>query len=326
LTTPEWPHVQRLLDDLDDPGWRIRSRAARGLGEIGEGRAVVQLLRALGDRSAAVRREAAGALGRIRDGRAVGPLVAALGDADDEVSTRAAEALKLKRFGEAAFAALLDAFKGGSPRIRHAVIGVIGNFQVASVSELLIAALDDPDHALRSAALAALVIRKDPRAVERLIAGLGDVPPWREVYAWALGMIGAPEAFQPLRDRLDTDDPAFQMAVVKALRKIDNAQAVDLLHAQLDDADNPGRDRLVRTIAALDLLGAIGSLCRKVKQGGVDLDRLHRALEAVHVEAEESIQRNSAAAPFLAPREDLRRSASAMRRLEANIRDLAQDG
>jgi HEAT repeat protein len=173
--------------------------------------------------------------------------------------------------------------------------------------------------------LSTLVRRKEGRAVERLIVGLGEAGPWREVCAWALGMIGDPAAFEPLRDRIHDDNPTFQMAVVKALRTIDNARAVELLHERLDDAADPGRDRLARTLAALDLMGAIGSLCRKVKQGSVEPDRLRQALAAVHAEAERGGRGSSTGAPIHDPQELLRRSAAAMRRLEADLRNLAQD-
>ena len=325
------PPLERLRDTLDDSQWARRCRAARLLGELGDLRAVPPLLRALCDQSAAVRRASVDALGRLRDMRALGALVASLGDDNDEVRRHAAAALK--QYGDAALPTLLDAYKSGSLVLRRSAIDLLGDFRAPKVSELLIAALDDPDRSLHAAALGLLVRRKDMRAVERLIAGLAEAGQRREVCAWALGHLGDHSAFEPLCALLHDDDPTMQMAVVKALRTIDNARAVDLLHAALDDAEGPRLVRLEQTLAALDLMGAIGVICRKVKDGGVDSARLGNALAAVHAEAQRAVQRHIRSRkppvdrPETAPRDPLdplRRSAAAMRQLEAKLRDLTR--
>jgi HEAT repeat protein len=348
------PPYERLHDELGDARWATRCRAIRGLAQLGDERAVGPLSRALGDRSAAVRRAAARALGKWRDRSSMGPLIAALDDADGE--TRHEAASTLARFGISALGPLIAAYKCGTPVMRRAAIGVVEEIHTPAVAELLLAALGDPDRPLRMLALGALVRRKDERAVVPLIAGLDEPGAWREVCAWALGEIGDPAAFVPLCARLITNNSTFQMTVVKALRTIDNARAVDLLHALIEDDDDPGRDRLLRTLAALDLIGAIGSLCRKVKQGRLDPERVRLALSTVHDEANRSLRAHDVRTSFpihphessayeneggdhgdgdgdpvakdVARGEDraaFRRSAAAMRRLEENLRELARD-
>jgi HEAT repeat protein len=327
VSTPNRGPLDQLLGELNDSCWTTRTRAARGLGILGDERGLGPLVEALGDRSAAVRREVVRALGRLGDCRALEPLIASLDDPDGVVRRHAAGALK--RFGKAALAPLLDAYRRGSPELRRAAIEPLGGFRSRRVADVLLAALDDPDQALRMRALGVLVRRRESRAVDRLIAGLDEPGPWREVCTWALGRLGARAAFEPLCGLILIDNATLQMAVIKALRSIDNPRAVDLLHDLLDDEANPHRDRLARTIAALDLMGAVGTLCRKVQQGSISPACLRRALSVVHAEAERIHQEppwgaTSTAAGPCDLGEALRHSAAAMRRLEANLRELAQ--
>src|SRR5262249_60934625 len=97
-------------------------RAAGGRAFRVEERGRGPLVEALGDRPAAVRREVARALGRRGARRALEPLIASLDDPDGVVRCHAAGALK--RFGKAALAPLLDAYRRGGrplpPRARPA--------------------------------------------------------------------------------------------------------------------------------------------------------------------------------------------------------------
>jgi HEAT repeat protein len=274
----------------------------------------------------------------LGDANAVEPLIRVLSAEDAEARRQAATALR--RIGTRAVAPLLDAYAQGGRELRRTVLGVLQRSRSKVVADTLLAALDDPDEMLRMIALGMLIRRKESRAVGPLIAGLDDPGPWREICAWALGRIGDPAAFEPLSSLILLPGPALQMAVIKSLRQIDNPRAVDLLHALLDDAANPHRDRLARTLAALDLMGAVGVLCRKARLGTLDHDCLYRAIGAVHAEAERVVRErgprvdaggaatSTSTSTFTDPPADLRaglrRSAAAMRRLEANLRNLAR--
>ena len=290
--------LHRLLHELNDPCWRTRGRAARGLGASGDRRVAPALVRTLGDRSAAVRRAAA---------------------------------LSLERLGPLADEALIDAYHQAGPVLRRSLIEVLADSSVGSrersrpLVDLLIAALDDPDLAVRALALGALIRAGEPRAVDRLIDGLGRAEPsrWRELCAWGLGVLGAASAFEPLAALLARGDEsaALQMASIKALRSIDNARAVDLIHRLLATLARPGRRHLSRTLAALDLLGAVGLLCRKVQQGHVDTSGLKRALEAVQAEA--ALARRKSRTDGPSPPQSPGDSAERIRRLETYLRTLA---
>ncbi|MFC1679371.1 HEAT repeat domain-containing protein [Elusimicrobiota bacterium] len=81
------------LDDINDPDWRVRKRAAMGLVEFGDGLAVEALIGALRDPHKYVRGAAAEALGEIGNTRAVPPLIEALGDRFLHVRASTAKAL-----------------------------------------------------------------------------------------------------------------------------------------------------------------------------------------------------------------------------------------
>jgi len=82
-------HVKRLSSGDSS----TRREAAKGLGELGDVRAVEPLIVALKDSDRFVRQTAAVALGRLKDGRAVEPLIAAIKDVDKNVKLLAAQVL-----------------------------------------------------------------------------------------------------------------------------------------------------------------------------------------------------------------------------------------
>lgn len=94
-------------------------------------------------------------------------------------------------------------FRVADLRVRWRVMGALGetgDTWAAEVSvAVLVAAIQDKDHMVRSAAIAALVKIRDARAVEPLIAVLGDSEPFEMASAAAaLGKIGDARAVDPL--------------------------------------------------------------------------------------------------------------------------------
>jgi hypothetical protein len=160
---------------LDAPDKRVRARAARLLGQIGDPRALDSLIAALEDDSSMVRLRAAAALGSTRHESALAPLIrAATGDPNPDVR------------GRATF--------------------MLGNFRDDRSLMVLIHALGDDKAVVRFSACNALAQRRDPRAVSSLIARLGDTATFwdvtiGEVAAEALRAIGTPEALAALERR-----------------------------------------------------------------------------------------------------------------------------
>jgi HEAT repeat protein len=276
--------LESLLADLASPNYRVRWKAVQGLGEARDPRALEPLLGALKDRLPTIRIAALSALGRLRDRRAIDPVIAMLDDPDSKVRTSAAAALK--KFGKAAHAPMLEAYRGGSTGARFALLGALARIKSPAISELLIAALDDSEVGIRIEAARVLGVRKDRRAVDRLLQAVAEGGPYQFFYIQTLGQIGDPRAFEPLQDLLTAPEFMLGQQVVMALRKIDNARAVDLFHEQLEGLPGAEADRLARTLAGTDLLNATWSLARKARSSG-DVETLARAASAARDALEE---------------------------------------
>jgi HEAT repeat protein len=358
--TRPWPPFEDLLRDLDNPDRYARCRAAQGLGEGRDPRAFEPLVRALADPAGDVRARAAVALGKLRDPRAIAFLIAAMGDA--RVSVRSGATAAVKKFGKRAYAPLLAAYRGASGPLRHALIDALSRDKSAAVSELLIAALDDPDRALHLRVVGLLARRKDRRAVDRLLAALAEVRPglertlraWRETevtdappferlqaewaeilprldgYVRALGAIGDARAFAPLQELLELDESHVHAGivpvVVTALRTIDNPRAVDLLHQWLDDPSRPGRQRLAQILAGIDLMNAVGSLRRTARVG--DIGVLGQVLREAGMALEQfRSQQEGGRDTAAGDDEEIGPSGTElMRRLEGILRELGRGG
>lgn len=111
--------------------------------------------------------------------------------------------------------------------------------------------------------------------------------------------------------------------VVRALRAIDNARAVDLLHSILDDPSNPDRDWLAMTLAGTDLMNATQPL--RVAASGGDLGVLLQALGAAGAALRQlNAPETEIADAVNDPAEMTRASTDLMRRLEETLRSLAR--
>jgi HEAT repeat protein len=269
--------LESLCADLASPNYRVRWKAVQSLGAARDPRAFEPLLGALKDRLPTIRIAALSGLGRLRDRRAMAPVIAMLDDPDSKVRTSAAAALK--KFGKAAHAPMLEAYREGNTRARFVLLSALGRIDSPAISELLIAALDDPQTEIRVEAARVLGVRKDQRAVPRLLQAVAEGGTHQLFYIQVLGEIGDPRAFEPLQALLEAPEFMLRHQVVTALRKIDNPRAVDLFHEQLEGFPSAEGDRLAHTLAGTDLLNAACSLARKVRGSG-DLATLAQAVIA----------------------------------------------
>jgi HEAT repeat protein len=124
-----------------------------------------------------------------------------------------------------------------------------------------------------------LGVRKDRRAVPRLLQAVEEGGPYQFFYIQTLGEIGDPRAFEPLQTLLGAPEFVLRREVVTALRKIDNPRAVDLFYEQLEELPCAEGDRLAHTLAGTDLLNAARSLARKATASG-DIETLAQAVSA----------------------------------------------
>jgi HEAT repeat protein len=269
--------LESVIVDLTSPNYRVRWKAVQALGKARDERALEPLLGALKDRLPTMRIAALSALGQLRDQRAIAQVITLLDDPDGKVRTSAAGALK--KFGKAAHPPMFAAYRSGSAKARFVLLGALGRIKSPAVSELLIAALDDPQTEIRLEAARVLGVRKDQRAVPRLLQAATEGSPHQFFYIRVLGEIRDPRAFEPLQDLISAPEFMLRQEVVISLRKIDNARAVDLFHEQLEGSPTEQANRLAHTLAGTDLLNAATSLARELRASG-DIETLVRAAQA----------------------------------------------
>ncbi len=202
--------VDRLIAALKDERWRVREHAAKTCGEIRDRKAVDALIVVCRDRDGAVKSAAAEALGKIGDPKAVPVLIKLFRDPSKIVRETAGTALIY--IGQPSVDPLIECFKDKDFVVRchaaRALGGMTTDYQIgrtwvrdAKVVDVLIAALKDPDRAVREDATIALGMIGDPRAIDALIEAMKDGAVKRHAIA-SLGMIGDPRALRPVLDAL----------------------------------------------------------------------------------------------------------------------------
>lgn len=145
IRSPE--SIETLSTLLADPDRSVRWKAAEALGVLGGASVVGPLVAALGDGDEAVRGEAAAALVAIGD-PAISPLVEAL--RTKERWFCAVEALR--RMGDAAVPALRSALSRKNRWVRIGAAMILAEEGDRQGTDLLVAALSDPDPDVREAA------------------------------------------------------------------------------------------------------------------------------------------------------------------------------
>jgi HEAT repeat protein len=282
---PSVPGMILLLKDEDEG---TRAKAAQYLSwelrEYLDKSCLAPLIVALDDQSAEVSSRAAAGLGEMRDPRALEPLIAALRNKPhSQFDFLYADAL-MRVDGARGAKALIEIIRDkarGTPRDIKRVLGVMGDH---SPPELLLAALKDPDPDVREPVARALGGTKDPRVIEPLAAAATDekievrlavgealaafkdpraldplvaalrTGDWevRAQAAHVLGMHGGPQAVGPLIEALKDKEPFVRSCAAAALRTLREPRVIEMLIEVLKD-----KEPSARWLAA-DVLGALG--------------------------------------------------------------------
>jgi len=280
--------------------------------------AVPTCIAALSHQDPEVRALAVTALGFSEDPRAVGPLMALLAGADSEVRSEAAEALGCLYLPETADALLaaLD-LSGDDLRLTMIqILGWLGDVRAAEPLrtlktgedtpleravtealkwlpppprgldvEALLAALRDPDKAVRVEAARALGECGDARAAEPLLAALIN-PTDLDLCAQAAGSLGhlrEPRAVEPLCHLLLNGPPEVQHDAAFALWLIGDARSTGALLQALGDAGSSGRGYAALALGRLQEPRAVGPLLGLLRNGAEAFERRYavRALGAI---------------------------------------------
>ena len=152
----DWVRAKAFVQALSADIPELRMAAANGLGEIGDGDAIPELVDSLSDPDARVRARAARACGLINDPRATDGLQGLLADPKAAVRLEAAESLG--RIGNRqALSALLELYDDDDERVRRIAVNGFGKFNNDRPVESLIDALGDQSAAVRRTAVFSLI-------------------------------------------------------------------------------------------------------------------------------------------------------------------------
>ena len=226
LATLRMPRIQRqLVRALDDPDRTVRIALIRAIGEIGDRRALVALVRRLGERSPTVVRQVEQVL--IDRGREVIPE--------------------------------LVAYAETSPRLhgRRAAVEVLGFLRTPLAAELLLELVWHPDRELRIRAVKAAAAIGDPRFLDAFHELLAD-PAWgvRCQAAKGLGSLGSPASVPLLRVALGDDHWWVRFYAAVALAELGESGHA-ALQAAVTDPEPTVRDMARYLVARGPLLPAL---------------------------------------------------------------------
>jgi len=134
------------------------------------------------------------------------------------------------------------------------IVRLLGFARETTCSKFLMKLLGSTDASVRSAAVFALGISGDPKAVPRLTVLLHDPDAKVAVQsAIALGRIGDKKSYDALVARMKSKDPLQRIAAVKGLGLLGDERAVEQLEKRLVETDDP-----LEMTAVLDALNLIG--------------------------------------------------------------------
>ncbi len=128
-------------------------------------------------------------------------------------------------------ASLLGALRSTRTDLRFIATGILGRRKVAEAVSLLIELLNDEDEGVKATAAWALGNIGDKRAVEPIIALIGNMDNENSGYATALGLLGDARAFEPLLALLDSKNADLKETVIKQLGKVDPERAISVLQS-----------------------------------------------------------------------------------------------
>lgn len=250
------PNVQvELLGALADRG----DRAARP-----------QVLAMLASREGPVRAAAVAALGPLGEAADVPALAAALAAAGTAEKAAARQSLSRLR-DPRTNAAIAAAFAKASPETRAALLDVLAARNATDATDTVLAAAEDPEARVRTAALGALRVLADPGRTAAIVKLLrtahSDADRGRvEAALMAVCGRGGPACCAAVRNGMTGAAGPVRVALLRALARAGGGEVLqDILAATRDD-DPPTRDEAVRQLAAWPERTAVPHLLAMARQ------------------------------------------------------------
>jgi HEAT repeat protein len=283
--------VEPLTEAVEDEEPEVRLAAAKGLGVVGDDRALSPLISLLKDRQPEVRAAASLSLRQLGDSRAIDPLLRTLDDRDHNVRWQAAGALNALGWrpsnntefilrsvaigqhedaamhGGRAVEALVQALEDYTSPRRHAAAMALGKTGDARAVKPLERALRDEDNHVRVAAVEALSQLGHPQSSTALIVLLKDMDHRvRAAAVEALGRMGDARVVDAIAEFLLQDSSwDVRKLSVEALGRIKEDRATQLLWQALKDPDNDVRQTAAHALGQIHDQRSIGPLVLALK-------------------------------------------------------------
>ena len=245
--------IQKLIAALEDPNRDKRAHAAIRLGEIGAKEAIPALIARLRDDDFRVREDVARALGKLKAAGAVLGLLETIRQSRPGPFGGGQNLFvdALRQIGDLAVPVLIDALSDEDPRMRLAIIDLLGEIGEADSASALVGTLRDPEWRVRWRAADALGKLGDSSAVQDLLDMLTDSSKdVRVSAAWALGRIGHASAVDGLIKLLHDREWRVRWGAAEALWEI-GEPAVPQLIERLQDKDDYVRRAAMRALAQI---------------------------------------------------------------------------
>jgi HEAT repeat protein/beta-lactamase regulating signal transducer with metallopeptidase domain len=260
---------QAFASVLSDDSPDVRNAAVRALGAVKDSTAIPGLIRALNDDAEKVRLSAVNALREFDDVRTLAPFTRLLSDPSADVRIAAVRGLGELDDDDVLTPLTTAAQRDSVASVRRAALGGLARFYRPAVIAPMIAALSDPEPAVRVTAARAFrqfgefhhssraqqhdsyseMEAAFPRAAPALIATIDhDDSDVREAVVRALGYLRDAVAVDALIVALQDGASDVRKEAVNALGRIHDERAIDPIIALLQDPDSEVRRAAVRTL------------------------------------------------------------------------------
>ncbi len=254
-----------------------RRLMAEVFSELGTPRLFGILLELLRDDDGHVIAHAARGLGRIGDRRAVDELLPLLGHPYPDVQEAAVSALtELGRF--VPVHELIEALGAGDPRLRRNAARILGNIRAGEALEALALAAKDESEEVRKAALRAVAKMGTGAAVRCLRAALADESPRiRAVATESLALLSGREALGLVVLMAGDPDDGVRARAAHCLSRFDDAASLEALIRLLKDRNGLVVAKAIESLAAFShrveardaVAGMLGSDDREIQRTAV---------------------------------------------------------
>ena len=203
-----------------------------------------------------VRVAALKALAKVGDAASVAVLARAAGEGETDDEKRAGLITLRNLGGKAVDDAIVASLKGAKPEVRAQLIEILQDRGAAGAAPALLQEAVDPDAAVRAAAFKALgrlAEAKDlPAILDAFVKSQGDVGPEAEGAVVAVSRKVADESARAdaaLAALRGAASPAGKAALLRVLRGIGTAKALEAVQEALKDADAMVQEAAVRALA-----------------------------------------------------------------------------